>query len=117
MRLFDEFRHRFRAIIFPAFGICAVAYFAYHLVHGERGLVAWHGLQQQVAASRLEAAAVREERQQLEQRVQLLNPASLDRDMLDEWSRRLLNYGLPNERVIPLDPRQTTAPPAEPAPR
>ena len=108
MRFFDEFRHRFRAIIFPAFGICAVGYFAYHLVHGDRGLVAWHGLQQQVAASRLEAAAVREEREQLEQRVELLNPKSVDRDMVDEWSRRLLNYGLPNERVIPLDPRQTT---------
>jgi cell division protein FtsB len=61
-----------------------------------------------VAASRLEAAAVREEREQLEQRVALLNPKSVDRDMVDEWSRRLLNYGLPNERVIPLDPRQTT---------
>ncbi|MFO1127612.1 MAG: septum formation initiator family protein [Rhodospirillales bacterium] len=110
MHLFDEFRHRYRDIIFPAFGICAVAYFAYHLVHGDRGLIAWHALQQQVEARRLEAAAVRQEREDLEQRVRLLNPNSVDRDMLDEWARRLLNYGLPNERVIPLDPRQ--APPS-----
>ncbi len=112
MPFFDEFRLRFRAIVFPAIGICVVAYFAYHLVNGDRGLVAWHGLQQQVAARRIEAAAVREEREQLEQRVQLLNPKSVDRDMLDEWSRRLLNYGQPNEMVIPLDPRQTA--PAKP---
>jgi cell division protein FtsB len=37
--------------------------------------------------------------------VQLLNPKSVDRDMLDEWSRRVLGYGHPDEIVIPLDPR------------
>lgn len=111
MRFFDEFRRRFRSVIWPAIGVCAVAYFAYHMVNGNRGLVAWHALQQQVETARAEAAAVRLERQAIEHRVGLLNPKSVDRDMLDEWSRRVLGYGRADEIVIPLDARQAAARP------
>jgi cell division protein FtsB len=111
MRFFDEFRRRFRSVIWPALGVCVVAYFAYHMVNGDRGLVAWHALQQQVATTRADAAAVRAEREALEHRVHLLNPKSVDRDMLDEWARRVLGYGLTSEIVIPLDPRQAAAQP------
>ena len=100
MGLIAEFRARARNVVGPAIGLCVVGYFAYHVVHGDRGLIAWRALEQRVASARTELARVRSERNALEHRVLLLNPGSLERDMLDEWSRRILNYGHPNEIVI-----------------
>lgn len=100
MGLIAEFRTRARHVVGPAIGVCVVGYFAYHVVHGDRGVIAWRALEQQVATSRIELAHVRSERTTLEHRVLLLHPGSLEPDMLDEWSRRILNYGYPNEIVI-----------------
>ncbi len=100
MGLIAEFRARARHVVGPAIGVCAVSYFAYHVIHGDRGLIAWRSLEQQVAAAESELARVQAEREVLEHRVHLLHPDGLDLDMLDEWSRRLLNYGHPDELVI-----------------
>ena len=100
MSLIAEFRARARNVVGPAIGVCVVSYFAYHVVHGDRGLIAWRTLEQQVASARTELARVRSERKALEHEVVLLHPESLDRDMLDEWSRRILNYGHPQEITI-----------------
>ena len=100
MSLMSELRIRARHVLLPAFGVAAVFYFAYHGVNGDRGLLAWRAMQQQVADARADLAGVRSEREILERRVKLLYPESLDPDMLDESSRRLLNYGLPQEQVI-----------------
>ena len=45
-------------------------------------------------------AAVREQRERLEHRVQLMEPDSLDPDLLEERARLMLNYGYPNDIVI-----------------
>ena len=100
MGLIAEFRARARHVVGPAIGVCVVGYFAYHVIHGDRGVIAWRALEQQVATARTELARVRSDRQALEHRVRLLHPGSLERDMLDEWSRRILNYAHPNEIVI-----------------
>jgi cell division protein FtsB len=100
MGLIAEFRARARHVVGPAIGVCVVGYFAYHVVHGDRGLVAWRALEQQVASARTELSRVQSDRKALERRVLLLHPGSLERDMLDEWSRRILNYGHPDEIVI-----------------
>jgi cell division protein FtsB len=104
MRLLSELRIRARQVLFPAFGVSAVFYFAYHGINGDRGLLAWRSMQQEVAIARAELDRARGEREALEQRVELLYPESLDPDMLDESARRLLNYGLPDEVVILSDP-------------
>ena len=99
----NELRRRARHVIFPALGVAAVVYFAWHGVSGDRGLLALRTLEQEVAVAHADLDRVRDEREQLERRVRLLYPQSLDPDMLDESARRLLNYGLPDEVVI-LDP-------------
>ena len=91
MSLISELRIRARYVLFPAAGLAAVAYFA------------WHKLEREVEVARTDLDRVRGERETLERRVRLLYPQSLDPDMLDESARRLLNYGLPDEVVI-LDP-------------
>ena len=117
MSLYREFRIRARQVLLTSFGVCAVVYFAYHGINGDRGLFAWRALEQEAAEARAKLHAVQGEREALEARVRLLYPESLDADMLDEASRRLLNYGLPDEAVVldgDLDPPAAKAPEFEP---
>ncbi|MEE8352529.1 MAG: septum formation initiator family protein [Rhodospirillales bacterium] len=81
-------------------GICAVGYFAFHVVHGDRGLIAWWNIKQRVAAAKEAATQTRGERQDMEKRVRLLNPGSLDPDMLEERAMLMLNYGYKDDIVI-----------------
>ena len=103
MSIANELRRRARHVVFPALGVAAVIYFAWHGVSGDRGILALRTLEQEAVIARAELDRVRGEREQVERRVRLLYPQSLDPDMLDESARRLLNYGLPDEVVI-LDP-------------
>lgn len=104
MSLLNELRLRARHVLFPAFAVTAVIYFAHHGINGDRGLLAWREIEQEVAAERATFERVQAERAALERRVKLLYPEGLDPDMLDEQARRLLNYGLPDEVVILYDP-------------
>jgi len=83
MSLLSELRIRARHVLFPAFGIAAVLYFAYHGVNGDRGLLAWRDLEQQVKLAQADLDQARGEREALERRVKLLYPQNLDPDMLD----------------------------------
>jgi cell division protein FtsB len=89
-----------RAALGPVLGFCVVGYFAYHSFEGERGLYAYLRLTEEVRTAREHRDDVRAERIALERRVALLRADSLDRDMLDEQARALLNYARPDEIVI-----------------
>ena len=84
----------------PFLGICAAAYFAYHAIQGDRGLMAWARLSLEVETSLGEREDLARRRGALEHRVKLLHPESLDPDILDERARVMLNFGYPNELVI-----------------
>jgi cell division protein FtsB len=95
-----EIRRRARFIVGPICGISLVGYFAYHLVQGDRGLSAWLRLSQEIRLAQATLAEAEGERRALDQRVNLLRPNHLDRDMLDERARAALNLVAPDERVI-----------------
>jgi cell division protein FtsB len=78
-------------------------YFGYHAVVGSRGLLAWRQLNQDVAATEQGLAAVRAERQALEDKVHRLRPASLDPDLIDELARRQLSLAGPLDVIILLE--------------
>jgi cell division protein FtsB len=101
MRLVEEIRRRLRSIVGPVLGITLVAYFAFHLFAGERGLMAWMQLSQELRDAQATYAAVHGEEQALEHRVALLRSDHLDPDMLDERARSVLHLGAPGEIVIP----------------
>jgi cell division protein FtsB len=63
-------------------------------------------LQQQVDAAQGSLSQLQQERHELEHRVQLMRPDSLDPDLLDEKSRELLNYSKPGEIVILTSPSE-----------
>ena len=100
MGLFGEFRARARYVFGPVLGVCVVGYFVYHVIHGDRGLIAWLQLSQKLVTARLEVAETKIQWRTLEHRVSLLHPGSLDRDMLDERARVMLNYGHAEDIVI-----------------
>lgn len=87
-------------MIGPFVGLSAICYFSYHVVHGERGILAWNQLERQVAEAQAELGQIRSQREVLEHRVSLLHHDSLDADLLDEVVRRNLGYGRRDEIVV-----------------
>jgi cell division protein FtsB len=100
MSLARELRNRAKAIALPVLGACLVFYFAFHIVQGDRGLVALWQLHKQIEQADLALADVTAKRALLEHRVQLLSAEHLDDDMLDERVREMLNVARPDELVI-----------------
>lgn len=77
-----------------------VGYFFYHAHNGERGLEAKRELKLLQFKLSAELEALRTERADWEKRVVLLRPEAVDRDMLDEQARHLLNRVHRNDVVI-----------------
>jgi cell division protein FtsB len=100
MILSRELRGRARALIGPVVGITLTGYFAYHLVGGDRGLLAWVRLMRQIHAANDQLASLRAEQAALGLKVKNLTPDHLDPDLLDERVRATLNLAAPNEIVI-----------------
>jgi cell division protein FtsB len=94
-------RRRFRTVLnaLALYTIAAllIAYFAINAFTGNHGLRAKQDLDQQIAQLSNELAALRAERTNWERRISLLQPESIDADMLDERARALLNYVDPRE--------------------
>lgn len=100
MMIVQEIRRRAGFIAGPVLGISLMCYFGYHLVQGERGLLSWLRLTQEVKLAKTRLADLDGEREALDRRVSLLRPDRLDRDMLDEQARATLNLAAPHEIVI-----------------
>ena len=81
-----------------------MAYFGYHAVQGDRGLIAWWNLRFEIEKTNEELARVTTEKQALENRVALLRPQNLDRDMLEERARLMLGVVRSDDLVIPMAP-------------
>jgi cell division protein FtsB len=93
-----------KQVLAPLLGAALVTYFAYHAVQGDRGLLAWWQLRQQMDAAEIELASIKAERDYLENMISLLRPENLDLDMLDEQTRRVLAFAQPGEYlIIPTD--------------
>jgi cell division protein FtsB len=97
-------RRRFRtflvALCFYAVAGGVVSYFWWHAHHGERGLHAKAGYKVQIAQLNHEIGAARKERADWERRVSLLRAENLDRDLLEERARILLNAAHRNDVVV-----------------
>jgi cell division protein FtsB len=91
---------RFRDILGPFLTVCLMVYFIYHIFQGERGLISWLRLQQKIREDEKVLIDLQGQREILERKVYLLRPDSLDRDMLEERVRFLLNFARSDEVVI-----------------
>ena len=91
MILIQEARKRGRQIIVPTFAAVIAGYFAFHAIHGDRGVFAYAELTEQVREARITLADARGRREALETDVSLLQRDNLDLDLLEERVRSVLN--------------------------
>jgi cell division protein FtsB len=86
-----------------AIGVLAcfvVGYFTFHAFNGEHGIFANARYEERVMGLKSELTALKGQRQELEHRIALLKPESLDPDMLEERSRDTLNLAHPRDIMI-----------------
>ena len=100
MKVLTELRLRSSQIIGPIIGVCLIVYFLYHAVQGDRGLIAFWQLSKQVTQAETTYSMLNQKRAELQNRVTLLSPYSLNSDMIDERARFMLGYTKPDEVVI-----------------
>ena len=89
-----------RQILAPVIFATVFGYFGYHLVNGDRGLLAMVHLQRENQIADQNLAEAETTRKIWEQRVSELRNQSLDPDMLDERARILLNYARKDDIIV-----------------
>ena len=97
---------RLRQTILSVAGALIVGYFLYHTLQGGRGWFEVLRLQQQVRDSQNTLSQLQKEHQDLDRRIHMMRPDSLDPDLLDEESRKALDYTKPNEVIILTPPEK-----------
>jgi cell division protein FtsB len=100
MTVFEDIRLRARQIGLTVFGALVLAYFSYHMIQGNHGVIALLDLQSKVATAEIIRSENSAEHRRLAQQVALLHPDNLDPDMLEERARIMLNYVHPDELVV-----------------
>ncbi len=84
----------------PAISLILISYFAYHAWSGRYGIESMRRLEDEAVQLQFELAAIKSRRHALESRVMLMRDGSIERDMLDEQARHMLNFSKPDEITI-----------------
>ena len=91
---------RLRPFIPSALIAVLIAYFGFHALTGERGLLTSGQRDETLTARTAELQQIRAERLDLEARARLLRDSSLSADLLEERARSLLGFADPGDYVI-----------------
>lgn len=90
-------RRNFIAII----GACLSVYFCYHLIAGERGYLRYLSLENRIETAQVTLQDVSAHRADQEEKVVMMRPGSINRDLLEERARVVLGYRYADEKIIP----------------
>lgn len=93
--------------ILPLMTAVVFSYFSYHMYNGEYGLYSRSKINQHITELKEELHKVEVERMSVEKRIFLLRGGHIEKDMLDEYVRRNLNYSKPNELTILVAPNDS----------
>ena len=100
MMVLREIRRRTPQILGQLALAGTLVYFGYHAFNGDRSVLAWMRLENEVAQARATLGEVTRKRAELAHVVGLLKPGHLDPDLIEERARLLLNYGRPDELLV-----------------
>ena len=88
----------------PSFFIAmAIAYFGYHALTGEQGVLNWLVIENVIRETEIQLADARAERERMEEIAARLRSDSLDLDYLDERARDVLNVAHPRDFIVEID--------------
>ena len=97
-------RHRvkspLRRVLMPIVTAALLGYFGFHAFSGSYGILAMRQMDEEAQRLKTEFDALKDEHADLDKRVSLLRPESLDADIVDLESRSALNLLRPDEVVI-----------------
>jgi cell division protein FtsB len=80
-------------------GFSILGYFIYHGFAGKRGILQYWIIRQQIDDAQFKLLQLREQRTNLENKIQRLHPSSLDLDFLEEQVIKSLN-AIPNDALL-----------------
>lgn len=100
MKRLIEQRYVFRQNLIAVIGVCLSFYFCYHLIAGERSYLRLVSLNRQIETTEKQYALSSAEREALEQKVVMMRPGSVNRDLLEEQSRKVLGFHYKDEKVL-----------------
>lgn len=101
MRIKRSVRSFFGALIVPAICGAAILYFGYHLVFGPRGLRALEDTRATLGVRQAALDEQTHERERLQHRITLLEPGSIDPDLVEELARGQLMDAAPGQVAVP----------------
>ncbi len=81
-------------------GVCLTVYFSYHTIHGNRSYLRLMSLNTIISKMQNEYDALHTEREAIEEKVVMMRPGSINRDLLEERARLVLGYRHPDEKTI-----------------
>lgn len=91
--------------LIPSFFLAlAIAYFGYHALTGEQGVLNWLVVEAEIRETEAELAVATAQREGLEETAARLRSDSLDLDYLDERARDVLNVAHPREFIVEIEP-------------
>ncbi len=100
MKRLIEQRYVFRQNLIAVIGVCLSFYFCYHLIAGERSYLRLVSLNRQIETTEKQYTLSSAEREALEQKVVMMRPGSVNRDLLEEQSRKVLGFHYKDEKVL-----------------
>ena len=80
-----------------------VSFFGFHIVSGERGLLARPGLELKIVQAEEQLALLHKHQRFLQQRIALLRSGAVDADILAETARSELGLYGPNDVIVSID--------------
>ena len=95
-----QHRYVIRQNLITLIGISLCIYFAYHALQGNRSVLRLLALNQSIETMSLEEDTLASERIALEQKVAMMRPGSISKDLLEERARMVLGYKYEDEIAI-----------------
>ncbi|HCI48511.1 MAG TPA: septum formation initiator [Holosporales bacterium] len=95
-----QYRYYLKKFFLPASSSILFIYFFWHILSGDHGWFSWRSLETELQDSRKILLVLEEEEKKLQNKVKLMRPKHLDRDLLDEKAREMLNVADDQDIVV-----------------
>jgi cell division protein FtsB len=101
MRIKRSVTRFFGALVLPALSIAVVSYFGAYAIWGERGLLQLEEVQARLGLQQAQLTQIQSQRDGLAHRIQLMEGAQADPDLIEELARGQLMDGAAGQVAVP----------------